>query len=392
MSQTTVPVPAHARGTAPGQYLGYGLQPVRLCFHLLNADPGGTASIEHLDDVALATSDNHLLIEQTKSALKQNPISDWSEDLWKTFANWLDNINLGLIDPTSTSFRLYIAPVRDGRWANRLEATNFPDDIARLLSDLEKALEKRNTQPKCYPYIKQLLDSDANVVTNLIANFHLTTDADPIEPIRRVLRLNVHAELLDHCCAYAIGLAKHQSDCLIRADKPAKIDVRRFQSEVRAFVAKNDLGRMLPSFTAHPTPTAVRATLDDRPMFVRQLNIVDMPLQIICRAISDYLQTASDKTNWAEKGLVVSTSIVEFSRTLVRRFELEKVEIDDLHASLEPAKQGRLLYRRCISRPANLEAREVPAHFVPGCYNALADNLELGWHPCFRSVLDAEVD
>ena len=35
------------------------------------------------------------LLEQTKSALKQNPISDWADDLWKTIANWLNNIKAG---------------------------------------------------------------------------------------------------------------------------------------------------------------------------------------------------------------------------------------------------------------------------------------------------------
>ena len=392
MSPTTAPVQAQARGTAPGQYLGYGLQPVRLCFHLLSADPGGTASIEYMDDVALATSDNHLLLEQAKSALTQNPVSDWSEDLWKTFANWLDNINSGLIDPSTTSFRLYVTPLHYGYWVNRLAATNFPDDIAGLLSDLEKALKKRNTQPQCYPYIKKLFDSDSNTVTNLIANFKLTTDADPIESIRRILRLYVHADLLDHCCAHAIGLAKYESDNLIRVGKPAQIDVSKFQRDIRAFIAKNDLGRMLPSFSTSPTPTAIKSTLDNRPMFVRQLNIVNMPDAIIVRAISDYLQTVSDKTDWAERGLVVNTSILEFNLNLVNHYELEKMVIADFSASLEPDKQGRLLYRQCVSKSANLEAREVPAHFVPGCYNALADSLDLGWHPCFRSVLEPELD
>lgn len=392
MSQTTASLQAHVRGTAPGQYLGYGLQPIRLCFHLLSADPGGTASIEYMDDVALVTSDKHLLLEQAKSALKQNPVSDWSEDLWKTFANWLDNINLGLIDPSSTSFRLYVTPVHDGYWVDRLAATNFPDDIAGLLSDLEKALKERNTQPQCYSYIKKLLDSDSNTVINLIANFELTTDADPIDPIRRILRLNVHADLLDHCCSYAIGLAKYESDNLIRAGKPAQIDVRKFQSDVRAFIAKNDLGRMLPSFATNPDHTAIQSTLDDRPMFVRQLNLVNMPHDIIVRAISNYLQTVSDKTDWAERGLVVNTSILEFSLMLVDRYELEKMGIADLHASLEPDRQGRLLYGKCVSQSANLEAREVPSHFVPGCYNALADSLDIGWHPSFRSVLEAELD
>jgi len=39
--------------SAPGQYLGFALQPVRMCFYLLSSQNGATVSLEHLDDVAV---------------------------------------------------------------------------------------------------------------------------------------------------------------------------------------------------------------------------------------------------------------------------------------------------------------------------------------------------
>jgi hypothetical protein len=39
---------ALARHTAPGQYLGYALQPVRLCYHLLSCPSGASVSLEAL--------------------------------------------------------------------------------------------------------------------------------------------------------------------------------------------------------------------------------------------------------------------------------------------------------------------------------------------------------
>ena len=75
----------------------------------------------------------------------------------------------------------------------------------------------------------------------------------------------------------------------------------------------------------------------------------------------------------------------------MQQYELKKLEVDELHGDLELAGRGKLLYIRCISTSANLDGREVPSHFVPGCYNGLADRLELGWHPSFASILDEEV-
>ena len=386
-----VAVTVKARASAPGQYLGYGLQPVRLCFHLLNGDQEGVASIEHLDDVALKNSDNSVVLEQTKSALKQNPISDWSEDLWKTFANWIDTIRSGLVDPTSARFQLYVTPVKSGYWVNRLNDTNFPADVAGLISDLEKTVKKRKQTPQCYQYIRQLLEADRCTITALIVNFRLKCDEDPIEPIRRILRFSVQEELLDSCCAYAIGLAKQRAESLIRVGQPAILDTNQFQKDVRAFSAKHNLVKMLPSFASTPTPELVEETLDDRPMFVRQLHVVDMPDSIILRAISNFLQSMSDKTDWAERGLIVNDSLLEFDRHLLQRYEMTKLEIDELHGDLEFAKQGKLLYGRCVSTTASLEGRDVPNHFVPGSYNGLADRLVLGWHPNFTSILDDEI-
>src|SRR5271168_2664859 len=102
---------------APGPYLGFALQAVRLCYHLLTCPKGAQVSLEHLDDVAVHHGNGALTLEQTKSALKQNPLSDWAEDLWKAVANWLNSIANGNIPPEGTRFQLYVTPPRKGVWA-----------------------------------------------------------------------------------------------------------------------------------------------------------------------------------------------------------------------------------------------------------------------------------
>ena len=103
-----------ARHAAPGPYLGFALQPVRLCYHLLTCPKGAHVSIEHLDDVAIHQPDGSILLEQTKSALKQNPLSDWAPDLWKAIANWLGGEPITLPE---TSFQIYVTPLHAGELA-----------------------------------------------------------------------------------------------------------------------------------------------------------------------------------------------------------------------------------------------------------------------------------
>src|SRR5688500_4206102 len=94
--------------SAVGPYLGYGLQTVRLCTRLLTEAADSRVLVEHDDDVSVHYADGSKLLEQTKSAPKQNPVADWSRDLWKTLYNWLE-----ANPPSSGSkirYRLYVTP------------------------------------------------------------------------------------------------------------------------------------------------------------------------------------------------------------------------------------------------------------------------------------------
>ena len=104
----------------PGPYLGFALQPVRLCYHLLNSPLDASVSLEVLDDVAVHYADGKLLLEQCKSALSHNALSDWSEDLWKTLANWLAMLASGKVDAAKTSLQLYVTPRRVGKLSSAM--------------------------------------------------------------------------------------------------------------------------------------------------------------------------------------------------------------------------------------------------------------------------------
>jgi hypothetical protein len=106
--------------SVPGQYLGYGLQPVRLCYYLMSVANGTRVSLEQLDDIAVHDTAGGLIFEQSKSALTGNPASDRSPELWKTLANWA-SLPKPLLD-ASTAFRFYVTPLKAGKLVRELYA------------------------------------------------------------------------------------------------------------------------------------------------------------------------------------------------------------------------------------------------------------------------------
>jgi hypothetical protein len=45
------------------------------------------------------------------------------------------------------------------------------------------------------------------------------------------------------------------------------------------------------------------------------------------------------------------------------------------------------VYSECSLVDGALDGRVVPSHFTPGCYHALADRQEVGWHPDYKNRL-----
>jgi hypothetical protein len=377
--------------SAPGPYLGFALQPVRLCVHLLTCEKGALVSLEFLDDVAIHGTDGSLRLEQTKSALAQNPLSDWAPDLWKAISNWLESTEPGNLDPVHTFFSLYVTPVRSGNRAQALANVKTLGDVASIVSAISAELHDMEKPPACMPFLQRFLDASDDRRLTLLRHLEIVSaDNDPIEPLRELMRATVAPNIIDLMCKSAIGFAKEEADRLIRARKTAIIDADAFKSQFRAFVQRNNLPGLL-SFTAPPEEAVVTSVLSQRRMFVRQLEIIEVTEDERFRAVSDYLRTSADKTVWAEAGLVFEQNLRDWDNDLIRRHGSICGEIADVHPEKEGRVRGRIVYRRCCGMDARIDDRVVPGHFILGCFHALADSFVLGWHPDYETLLRDDV-
>jgi C-terminal domain 7 of the ABC-three component (ABC-3C) systems len=376
------------KSAAPGPYLGYALQPVRLCFHLLTSPAGAKVSLEHLDDIAVHYHDGSVLLEQTKSALKQNPLSDWSDELWKAIAHWLDGIASGQLASDKSSFQLYVTPPHHGRWAQALSDAATEAEVEALFT-MVQAEHKKLKKPKgCESNLQRFLTASPEIRNALVLRFHvLCSEVDPVNALRNLIKTSVGPELVDDLCHAAIGMAKEQADRLIRDGKASLIDADAFKRNFIAFVRKNNIPGLLTSLTPIPPNAEVQAVLSMRPTFIRQLEIIETSEQDHLRAVSDFLRASADKSAWAEQGLIFEGSLTEWDDFLVRRHSLISGEVFELHADKDAAFRGRMAYRQCAQVNAPLEGRAVPSHFVPGSFNALADVMRVGWHPDYQTLL-----
>lgn len=377
-----------SKNAAPGQYLGYALQPVRLCYHLLTCGKADGVSMEFLDDVAIHGPGKSLLLEQTKSALSHNPISDLSVDLWKSISNWMDLIEEGAVDPENTKFRLYVTPVYSGSRASALSDAKTPQQVSQIAADITNDLQSHKGKLVCKPYLDRFLSASDELRFALVSRLTIVSaDIDPVEPIRALLLPTIPTESINVICQAAIGMAKESVDDLIRRKQQPIVGVEAFRTSFHAFIRRNNLPNLLISEAIAPAEDDMQALLKSKPTFIRQLELIGANEDDFLRAIGDYLRTSADKSVWAERGLIFEKSLRDWDDDLVGRHAHIQGEIADIHGDKDKKVQGRVVYRRCSQLQAPLEGRAVPGHFVHGCFNALADECRLGWHPEYDILL-----
>lgn len=374
-------------GTAPGPYLGFSLQPVRLCARLLSAPAGDSASTECLDDVAIHRSDGTHLLEQDKSALSHNPISDWAPDLWKTFANWLETTKRLQLDPAKTDYVLYVTPVKAGAIVTALTQARTTEQVEEIVATLKAAFAARTAEPACADDLAAFLNADPAIRVAIVANFTLISQSDPLLEIRNNLERYVSPAVLDDICAAAIGWVVKTADAQLRSGSRAVIAVSDFSARLRAIIKRQDRDHVLNSVAAEPDPAAIDAEVQ-RSVYIRQMELIECESDEKLRAASDFLRAATDRTHWSDRGQVDEQSLSEFDNRLERRWKSTKRSVSLQSKSLSEAEHGQLLLSECV-KPAGdrLQGMDVPPHFPPGSVHALADRLNIGWHPRYRDLL-----
>ena len=342
--------------------------------------------------MSVHTGDGVRLAEQCKSALSQNPVSNWAVDFWKTFANWLDNIEAGHLEPEQTQFRLYVTPVKRADLSQKLSDAVSDDEIRSVLKDVEKRRAKKKAAPECDPYLQRVLTADTATLSALFRNYRLiNTDDCPLAPIEGFLGATLKPDVMTAACKFGIGDAKRRIDDAIRRGESSLINVAEFRKHFQAFIKAHDSERFLHSLSDAPTDEVVQETVARAPRFVRQLDIVDADIETKSRAASDFLRTASDRTRWAEEGIVFEESMDAYDDGLMRRHHNLRDELGITQKGLSDKERGRLLYVRCCDAvPPPLEDRVVPIHFMPGSLNSMADRNLIGWHPNYETVLGEE--
>jgi predicted DNA-binding ribbon-helix-helix protein len=397
ITEITLPHVSKVPATAPGQYLGYSLQQTMLATRLRQTSAGSTCSLEVLDDVAVQAEDGTTHLTQSKSSLTDNPVADRAVSLWKTLYNWLELVKLGLVNPDTTTFEIYVSRTVSGGLVDAFYKSITTIAANQALTSARDLIwgaaparaDRANLSTALQKYANPVLEADENLVIPIIRNFRLTC-SDSGTPIGDFVQLIANDPVPINYVPYIVnnllGWVKVQVDQKIEKGLPAFILKDDFHREYISFRQKIDRDVILTCFAPRPTEDQMKEKLHDT--FVHQLDLIEEDYDEKLEAISDLLMASYDRVKWSESGDLHKSSFDDLDESLRRTWRNLK-KINDLANAAKPAvDQGKLLYYECKKHRATVQQMTVTAdYFTPGCFHLLADVPHIGWHPQYATLL-----
>jgi hypothetical protein len=385
------------RHDAPGVQYGFSVQTSRLLAYLLRAERGQAVSLEYIDDVAVEAQKG-VTAEQIKSGLAHNPVADRSVGLWKTLRNWIEAIRAGALKHR-VSFVLYVAQPHTGDVVSAMSAVTTVEGALALIAHLRELFwgaapdykDKASLPEGLAKYVNVVLEARDEILTEMIINFRLEQGSgSPNDDLIPLLRNKAISETnLELILQKLLGWLKRRTDKSIEQGLPAVITWEVFNKELTACAQKFDRpGGFLPATEADISPSDIEREIRER-TYIRQLQLIDAQEDVLVTAVNEFLRAAADRTNWSERGDVHESSFQEFQTELKRAWENHRNLAAVEFAGRPEIDIGKLLFGRCMGLSVRLQGMDVPSHFGPGSYHALADELVVGWHPSYRLRLQS---
>lgn len=388
--------------SAPGQYYGYSVvQGARLLHRLLQASSDETVSIEGLDDIAIEGDSGLVLLEQDKSGLAHNPVSDKSIELWKTLRNWLDAMRSGKI-PTNTKFVLYVAQSHTGSVVERLHKCPSAADGAILASALRNEfwgdaplyLEKDKNAKALREHLDEVLNASDEVLGEIFQRFELVQGSgSPYEDIKTLLSQEALGDdAIEPTHAALIGWCQKKVAKCIEAGHPPAITQTEFHKQLLACARKFDRAdKELVSAHRPITDQEIKSQLQSA-VYIKQMCVVGLGNDHQTDAVNEYLRAAADRAHWGIKGHVLEDSFLEYQNELKKSWRRQKDAASIDYADKSEEIIGKALFLKCMDVRLPLQRMQVPDYFTPGTFHALADSCQVGWHPRFRELLNGTKD
>jgi hypothetical protein len=382
---------------ARGQLLGYTLQFPRALLRLLELSPNGAVGIEIMGDVSVFSPEGNITLEEDKSSICSNPLTDKSSNLWKTFFNWCKLIQENNdIKIDNTRFILYTNhSVTEDSIVKRMNDAQTQTSISDLKEDINRIYREISQSHVSYQYLHYLLNDGLNTFREVIMRFELVSH-DNTEELSKELYDAIKAKMVPDTCIKFIyehlsGWLQNTIVTKIAKEKKPIITFSEF-SHVFLSLFQDVRTKKLIDFAIDKLPSnaILQKEAQNRPVYVQQLQIIDLDSSDIIEAISDFLRAKTNRQEWIEREIVDEKSMKDFQERLLSFHSAERKCVLTAYKNYSLEEQGAMIYFSCKKRGETINEMTPPDRTISGTYHFLADQRIIGWHPNWEKIIKKE--
>ena len=390
----------------PDKLYAYTLQVRHMMYELISIDSDRIVSVEAIDDVAIET-DEKIIAEQIKSVQSSNnPLTDRATVFWKTLYNWWQYVVSGKLVLEKTVFRMIIISNRTLTTGVIPESFTTADNIDAAREALQKAKEtlwgieeelRKNIPDDYAPYLNTLFDNgNALDVEKIIKAMQIEVHPSDYDDklYKKFSGLPIPQEYAQELFIYMLGWVYEQVNDQTKTGTPAYIQCGHFRDTLQAQIRRYNQSATLAWATTSPSEQEAQREFKRYDVYIRQLGLIQLDISDKLQAASDYLRTSSEKTIWAEQGIVAPQSFSDYYDSLVRMWRNQS-RLVALSQSGTVVDNGKRVYFTCQEqvRTIRVQGMDAPESFGVGSLHTLANNPTddplIGWHPSYKELLRA---
>lgn len=379
------------KSNAPGQLLGYTMQFPRALYHLLRSSPKDAVYVEVFGDVATLTSDGQLLSEEDKSSISGNPLTDRSTDLWKTFSNWITAILNHEFDVEHTEFVLYCNQAGRPAIVDRFCTAQSKKEAQIAIEYAKDELKDIKEGHEIWEYYNFVISKNEDILIKIIQRFDLQigNDAGYEDAKDELQRIHVHENQVEFVLDKLNGWLQRVICEKIYNKELALITWEQFHQEFTVLLQRSRCRELIDftmNYSYNKDDEDVQKQVCSRPIYLQQLEEIDLTEEDILAEIADYLRADVNREKWLADDIIDEDIADDFDKRLKEFWKNQRKKIQITEKTLTEKDKGQLLLYECKSRHENIGDMTPPTSTISGTYHALADNVEIGWHPNWENI------
>lgn len=365
--------------TVPQQAYGNQAQLTLVTWCLLKFRDAKSLSYEKDDDIAIELRNGPKVFIQVKSG-KTNPLLDGSIDFWKTILNWTNQCSVG----SDEEFIFLITRNHNsGKFFKSIEKFQKDKNYGTLHNELYQIYEKTKNEN-----IKNIIKTYLYAKSKLIHVFsrvriEITPDVHTYISVRNELSTyNEFVDILDRLASELIVWVQRrieeQSILNSKEITIVKDEFAAHHANKRRVLIENIKYNLVP-----PQVTDEQKEELSGNTFIRQLDAINAEESIKDKAVTDFLTAQKYLEDMTYAGTIIDEDITEERKNLKGYWENTRIR----PSVFSGEQKGTEIYSRCMSyRSSPLYLKSLKCELCNGTYQILADEVEVWWHPDFKSI------